>query len=122
MLTYHRSDPVEDMAELPPLRDTPGYRIVRGNPRASLRFDMGGSDKQLRLGIWRCTEGAFECIEAGDELQTVISGRLRLIESDGTAHEFGPGDSIFTRKGERVVWDVIEEVTKVFFTYNRDGK
>ena len=26
------------------------------------------------------------------------------------------------RKGDRVVWDVLEDVTKVFFTYNKDGK
>ena len=121
MLTYHQSQPIENMEALPPLRDTPGYRIVRGEPRAFVRFDMGGSDKVLRLGIWLCTEGAFECIEAGDELQTIISGRLRIIESDGTTHEFGPGDSFFTRKGERIVWDIIEQVEKVFFTYNRDG-
>ena len=25
-----------------------------------------------------------------------------------------------TRKGERLVWDILEDVTKVFFTYNAD--
>ena len=25
-----------------------------------------------------------------------------------------PGDSVFTRKGERVIWDIEEDVTKVF--------
>jgi len=28
----------------------------------------------------------------------------------------GFGDSIFTRKGERVIWDIHEDVTKVFFS------
>ena len=45
-------------------------------------------------------------------------GRVRIVERDGTAHEFGPGDSFVTHRGETLVWDVIEDVRKVFFTYN----
>ena len=92
------------------------YRILRGTPRASGRLDHGCNDGPFRLGIWACTEGAFECTELGDELQTIISGRLVLTRDDGQSIEAGPGDSIFTRKGERVTWDIREDVTKVFFT------
>ena len=97
------------------------YRILRGNPCASGRLDHGSNEGQHRVGIWACSEGAFECTELGDELQTILSGRLSLTRVGGETIECGPGDSIFTRKGERVVWDVHEDVTKVFFTYNRDG-
>lgn len=100
-----------------PLSD---YKILRGEPRASGRIDAGGNDSSSRLGIWCCTEGAFECTELGDELQTILSGRLTLTRADGESIEAGPGDSIYTRKGERVVWDIHEEVTKVFFTCLRD--
>ena len=92
------------------------YRIVRGNPRASGRLDHGTHDGPHRLGIWSCTEGAFECTELGDELQTIIRGRLTLTRVGGEIISCGPGDSVFTRKGERVIWDIREEVTKVFFT------
>lgn len=92
------------------------YKILRGEPRASGRLDAGANDGPWRLGIWCCTEGAFECTELGDELQTVISGRLRLTRVGGETIECGPGDSIFTRKGERVIWDIREDVTKVFLT------
>ena len=97
------------------------YRIVRGNPQSSGRLDLGSADGVHRMGIWACTAGAFECIERGDELQTILEGRLRIVRDDGTTHEFGPGDSFFTRKGEQVVWDVLEDVKKVFFTHDRDG-
>ena len=93
------------------------YRILRGDPRASGRIDYGGNDAPTRLGIWACTEGAFECTELGDELQTIISGRLTLTRVDGESVECGPGDSLFTRKGERVVWDIHEDVVKVFFSH-----
>jgi uncharacterized cupin superfamily protein len=97
------------------------YKILRGNPRASGRLDFGGNQVSHRLGIWTCSEGAFECTELGDELQTIISGRLILTRAGGESIECGPGDSIFTRKGERVTWDIQEDVTKVFFTHLGDG-
>lgn len=92
------------------------YKILRGNPQASGRLDAGANDGAWRLGIWSCTEGAFECTELGDELQTILEGRLTLTRADGETVEAGPGDTIFTRRGERVVWDIHETVTKVFFT------
>ncbi len=92
------------------------YRILRGEPRASGRLDAGGNESPTRLGIWSCTPGAFECTELGDELQTIVRGHLTLTRSDGESIECGPGDSIYTRKGERVIWDIHEEVTKIFFT------
>ena len=52
----------------------------------------------------------------------MLSGRVRVtwLES-GATEEFAAGDSFFTREGERVVWDVVEDVTKVFFSYSDDG-
>ncbi len=58
----------------------------------------------------------------GDELQTVISGHITITRDDGESIECGPGDSIFTRKGERLTWDIKQTVTKVFFTYNSHGE
>ena len=95
------------------------YRILRGEPRAAGRIDVTGDGR--RLGVWSCTEGAFECTELGDELQTIQRGRLVLTRVGGESIECGPGDSIFTRKGERVVWDILEDVTKVFYSANLDG-
>ena len=93
------------------------YRIINGNPQASGRLDYGANDADTRLGIWACTRGVFECTELGDELQTLLSGRLILTRADGESIECGPGDSIFTKRGERVIWDIREDVTKVFFTH-----
>ncbi|MFT5111100.1 MAG: putative cupin superfamily protein [Parasphingorhabdus sp.] len=92
------------------------YIILRGAPKASGRLDYESDDKSCRAGIWKCTEGAFECTEVGDELQTIQQGQLTITRSDGQTVHCGPGDSVFTRKGERVVWDITETVVKVFFT------
>jgi len=97
------------------------YEIISGNPQASGRIDLGSADSQHRMGIWHCSEGEFSCTEQGDELQTIISGNLVLTRADGESIECGPGDSIFTRKGERVTWNIKQAVTKVFFTYDSEG-
>lgn len=121
MTSYRSGQPQKGLEPWPFGGDVSNYVIVRGNPRASGRMDRGTGDSAHRLGVWHCTEGAFECTERGDELQTVISGRLRLTRADGVTEEYGPGDSFFTHKGERVIWDIVEDVTKVFFTHDRDG-
>lgn len=115
--------PGEDFGELEfwafdnPLSD---YVIKRGDPKTYGRLDKGGPGYDYRLGIWHCTAGAVECNELGDELQTILKGKVRLIAADGSSEVYEAGDSFFTRQGDRVTWDVIEDVTKVFYA-TRDG-
>ena len=92
------------------------YKILFGAPAASGRIDTGGAGYTTRSGIWRCTAGTFECTEQGDELMTLLSGRCHLTDqSTGKSHELGAGDSLFMPDGRRVTWEIIREVTKVFF-------
>ena len=121
MKTYHRNKQISNLEVLPPLSETAGYEIVEGDPRASIRIDSGTANGKHRLGIWMCTPGTFTCTEKGDELQTVLEGQLTLIEEDGSEHQFGPGDSVYTQKGSRVTWKISETVKKVFFTHDPDG-
>jgi len=121
MQKYPVNIPIEPLEPWPFEGEASNYEILWGNPQASGRFDLGSGNSQQRLGIWSCTEGAFTCTEQGDELQTIIQGRLTLTKANGQSIEAGAGDSIFTRKGERVTWDIHEAVTKVFFTHNSGG-
>lgn len=118
---YKLGQPQSELQDWPFDNPVSDYVILSGEPRASGRIDRGNGSSRHRLGIWRCTRGAFACTERGDELQTVISGRVWLVRGDASAEEYGPGDSFFTTKGERVEWHVLEDVTKVFFTHDRDG-
>lgn len=98
------------------------YRVIKGNPKTYGRIDAGGPGHTTRYGIWRCTTGAFDCIEQGDELMTVLSGRCKLTQHDtGMTRTLGPGDSLFVRDGSRVTWDVTEDITKVFFGHKATG-
>ena len=98
------------------------YKILSGAPAASGRIDTGGAGCTTRSGIWRCAAGAFECTEQGDELMTLLSGRCHLTDqSTGKSHVLGAGDSLFMPDGHRVTWDIIQEVTKVFFGNKSSG-
>ena len=103
---------------LPPLATSPGYEVLDGNPETAIHFFRGDNDSATRLGLWRCTPGTFRCIEKGDELQTLLEGRLTLVFEDGSEQHLEPGQSIYTEKGEKVIWRIDETVTKVFFTSN----
>ena len=98
------------------------YKITRGAPVTSGRIDVGGAGHMSRYGIWRCTAGALECTEQGDELFLILSGRCRLIDhASGGVTELAAGDSYFVRDGARVTWDIIEDLTKVFFGCKTGG-
>lgn len=122
MIKYKTGDDVGELEHWPfdnPLSD---YVIKQGDPRASGRLDAGGPGHTTRTGIWRCTRGIFECTEQGDELMTILSGLCRLTNmTTGETTELSAGDSLFVRDGSRVTWDIIEDVTKVFFGYKSDG-
>lgn len=98
------------------------YRIVGGAPETFGRMDAGGPGHATRLGVWRCTVGAFECTEQGDELMTVLAGRGRITWlKTGETEELMPGVTLFIRDGSRVRWDVFDELTKVFFAHKVEG-
>jgi uncharacterized cupin superfamily protein len=122
MLKYKPGDDVGELEHWPfdnPLSD---YKIKEGVPKASGRLDAGGPGHTTRTGIWRCKTGIFECTEQGDELMSILSGRCRLIDmTSGQISELETGDSLLVKDGSRVTWDIIEDVTKVFFGYKTDG-
>ncbi len=122
MKKYQPGDDVGPLEDWPFDNPVSDYRVTRGDPRASGRVDLGGAGHDTRYGIWRCTAGAVECTEQGDELMTILSGHCRVIDHEtGVVTELNPGDSFFSRDGKRVTWDVIEDVTKVFYAHKIGG-
>jgi len=120
---YSTSTPIADydLKPLPPLAETQGYQVIDGNPTAAMRLDVGRADSTHRMGIWRCTPGSFKCTEKGNELQTILDGSMSLVDDDGEIHRYGPGDSFYTTKGQKVTWQIHETVIKVFYTYDAAG-
>lgn len=90
------------------------------SPEASGRIDH--STPTTRTGIWRCTVGKMECTEQGDELMTILTGKVEVMDvQSGQVVLLQPGDSMYSYNGKRVVWNVLEDVTKVFYGFKEDG-
>lgn len=112
---------VGELADWPFTNPKSNYVLHDGtSPRASGRIDY--STPTSRTGIWRCTRGKMECTEQGDEFMTILSGKVEVTDTTtGQAVLLRPGDSMFSYNGRRVVWNVLEDVTKVFYGSKQDG-
>jgi uncharacterized cupin superfamily protein len=122
MHKYRPGDDVGPLVHWPLDNPASDYVVRAGDPKTSGRIDAGGPGHVTRTGIWRCTRGALDCTEQGDELMTVLSGRGRIVDhATGTVTELATGDSCFLRDGCRVTWDIDEDLTKVFFGHKADG-
>ena len=122
MRSYKPGDDVGPLEPWPFDNPASDYVIRDGAPQVWGRFDSGGPGHDTRAGIWRCTVGAFDCTEQGDEMMTVLQGRCRITDhGSGETVDLGPGDSCFLRDGSRVTWDVTEDVTKLFFAWKPGG-
>ncbi len=106
----------------PPMGDLPFIKVLEGNPTHSGRFDLGGFETRQMVGEWECTPGRFEYTYPGDEICTLLEGRIRVTEKDGTVHEYKAGDTFFTVKNETVTWEVLEKIRKIFFIHNVDNE
>ena len=89
-------------------------------PQAFGRIDH--ATPTTRTGIWKCTAGKMECTEQGDELMTILSGTVEVTDvHSGQVVLLKPGDSMYSYHGKRVIWNVLEDVTKVFYGFKADG-
>jgi len=122
LLKYQIGDDVGPLADWPFKNPQSHYVINAGSPRASGRIDAGGPGHVTRMGIWACTVGTFTCTEQGDELMTILSGHGSITDT-ATGHKtnFKPGDTLFSHDASRVIWDITEDVVKVFHGYKADG-
>ena len=105
----------------PGFDELPYARTLDGDPVQSGRFDAGGLGTRTMTGVWACTAGSFEYTYPGDEICTLLKGRIRLVSADGEAHEFAAGDTFYTRKGEVWNWTVVEPVRKIFHIHDPES-
>ncbi len=122
MKKYKPGDDVGPLEGWPFENPESNYVIVAGDPKTSGRIDEGGPGFPTRFGIWRCTPGAFECTEQGDELMTVLEGKGRITWlQNGESVALEQGDTLYVKDGSRVRWEIDAELTKVFFAFKSSG-
>jgi len=64
----------------PPLGELPFVNVLEGNPEHQGRFDLGGFGMRTMAGVWQCTPGKFEYTYPGDEICTLLEGKIHVTE------------------------------------------
>ena len=90
-----------------------------GDPRTRFAelFERDGID----VGVWACTPGGWAIENRPDtEIVSIISGRARITDADGTMKEVGPGDVFVLPAGWSGRWDILEDLEKLYVTIEQD--
>ena len=82
----------------------------------------GGFGIRTSAGVWECTPGSFEYTCPGDEICTLLTGKISLIDENGRNHDYKAGDTFYMRKGEVATWTVKETVRKIFHIHDPDAE
>jgi len=71
--------------------------------------------KDLQVGVWRCTPCVWEYdFYKEEEVMLMLSGRLRLTDSDGKATELTKGDVFYIPRGWSGKWETLETMEKLY--------
>ena len=122
MLDYTELKNKGGLVPWPLLEDLPFVKVLEGSPVHSGRFDVGGFGIRTSAGVWECTPGSFEYTYPGDEICTLLTGKISLIDENGRNHDYKAGDTFYMRKGEVATWTVKETVRKIFHIHDPDAE
>ena len=86
---------------------------LSGDPKMHLGAMIDRKD--LQVGVWRCTPGVWEYdFYEEEEVMLMLSGRLRLTDSEGRATELTKGDVFYIPRGWAGRWETLETMEKLY--------
>ena len=91
-------------------------RLLQGNPVRRTWNHFNSSRGDVSAGIWACEPGAWRIAfaENKEEFFTVIDGRIRITDAEGSAKEIGPGEAAVIPAGFAGIFEVLEAVKKYY--------
>ncbi|MBS0375640.1 MAG: cupin domain-containing protein [Proteobacteria bacterium] len=94
-------------------------RVLAGTPRATVDNRYSDPTQQFHAGTWSSTRGRWKVSYTEHEFCYLLEGRVRLVASDGTAVEFGPGDAFVVPAGFTGTWETLEDARKHYAIFER---
>jgi len=73
------------------------------------------------MGIWECSPGRWERTIMQEEFAHFITGSATFIPPDGAPIEIKAGDTVWFPANTRGVWEIKEDVRKVYVVIDRPG-
>jgi len=89
-------------------------RLLAGEPEQVANNFFTDSTGQFFAGRWESTPGRWRVRYTENEFCHITRGRLRIVNEQGTAHEFRAGDSFVVPAGFVGVWEVLEPMSKLY--------
>ncbi|MFC5302025.1 cupin domain-containing protein [Azospira restricta] len=105
----HFADPLP-----PPATDRPAPERALGPSPLRTTWEAYAAADGLSIGEWACEPGAWRIAfhDRRHEFFHVLEGRLRIVDEDGRAREFGAGDAGVIPAGFRGTFEVLAAVRK----------
>jgi uncharacterized cupin superfamily protein len=71
------------------------------------------------MGIWQCSPGRWQRTIMEEEFAHFVSGSARFVPEDGAPIDIRAGDTIWFPANSRGVWEISEDVRKVYVIIDR---
>jgi len=94
-------------------------KLLAGAPRATVDNRYSDPSQQFHCGTWASTPGRWKVRYTEHEFCYLLSGRVRLVSSDGVAVEFGPGDAFVVPAGFSGTWETLESARKHYAIFEK---
>ena len=101
-----------------PQHSTPDpERILSGSPRQTVQNHYADPSEQFFAGIWSSTPGKWRVRYTEHEFCHLTSGSVVVTSEEGERWEFWAGDSFVIPAGFAGTWEVIEDCSKLYATF-----
>lgn len=115
MSKFMRLLPQGSAAGLQPSNMTPADAFTTDDRTELNDTFFATDDESILSGVWECAP----CREVIDsypvhEMMTVISGSVKLTDTEGNSETFTAGDTFFVAKGTPCTWEITETLRKFY--------
>lgn len=92
--------------------ETPTKQMA-SSPYVGETIIHSNADKTVQIGVWEADVSKVKLVDFPvTEFVLMLSGRLVVVNQDGTSNEFKAGDTFVIPKGFTGIWDIRERMKK----------
>jgi uncharacterized protein len=92
-------------------------RLLDGNPKHTVQNFFSDTTGQFFAGVWESTPGKWRVSYSENEFCHITRGKVTIDSDDGARWTFAAGDSFVIPAGFCGVWNVTEELRKLYVVF-----
>lgn len=95
----------------------PPEKLLRGNPRQTLRTQYADPSGKFFVGLWRSEPGKWKITYTEEEYCEMLEGASVITDARGNSIRVAAGDRFVIPRGFAGTWEVVEPTAKRFVIY-----